>query len=230
MEKTLTRLLKLVSPTSPTPSSLIQVLFNQKKPSFTALPAEKAEAIVYHNANLNDSQRTAVKFAVYEADDIALIHGPPGTGKTSTLIECIRHLVALEKRVLVCAASNLAVDNILERLSSHLPAQTMSRLGHPARILPGLMRNTLDYQTANSDNGQLTKDVKDEIESWTKRLTSGKVRGKERKEGWQEVRELRKEYRKREGAVVKGVVNQSKVILATCHGSVDRRTEVCLHR
>lgn len=94
----------------------------------------------------------------------------------------------------------------------------MSRIGHPARVLPALMRNTLDYQTANSDNGQLTKDVKDEIESWTRKLTSGKLRGKERREGWQEVRELRKEYRKREGAVVKGVVGKSKVILATCHG------------
>lgn len=218
MDKTLQRLLKQVSPASPTPPSLVEVLFNGKKPALTLMPADKADAIKFLDVNLNDSQRKAVRFAVYEAEDIALIHGPPGTGKTSTLIECIRHLVALDKRVLVCAASNLAVDNILERLHTHLPAQTMSRLGHTARVLPALMRNTLDYQTAHSENGQLTKDVRDEIEDWTKRLTSGKIRGKERREGWLEVRELRKEYRKRESAVVKGVVNQSKVILATCHG------------
>lgn len=41
------------------------------------MPADKAEAIEYLDANLNDSQRKAVRFAVYEAEDIALIHGPP---------------------------------------------------------------------------------------------------------------------------------------------------------
>ena len=218
MEKTLQRLLKMVSPSAPTPPDLIQVLFGIRKPSFNPLSPDKAASLDFLDPTLNDSQKDAVRFAVYEANELALIHGPPGTGKTSTLIECIRQLVAQDKRVLVCSASNLAVDNVLERLSAHLPANSMSRLGHPARILPGLVRSTLDYQTSNSDSGQITKEVKDEIEQWTKKLASGKMRGKERREGWGEVRELRKEYRKREGAVVKGVVGQSKVVLATCHG------------
>ena len=218
MEKTLQRLLKMVSPSAPTPLDLIQVLFGMRKPSFSPLPSERIAALEFLDTDLNDSQKDAVRFAVYEANELALIHGPPGTGKTSTLIECIRQLVAQNKRVLVCSASNLAVDNVLERLSKHLPANSMSRLGHSARILPGLVRSTLDYQTSNSDSGQITKEVKDEIEQWTKKLASGKMRGKERREGWGELRELRKEYRKREGAVIKGVVGQSKVVLSTCHG------------
>ena len=193
MEKTLKRLLRSVSPTGPSPSNLVQILFGLQQPTISKLSPDAAEEIQFHDENLNDSQRDAVQFAVYEADQIALIHGPPGTGKTSTLIECIRHLVGQQKRVLVCAASNLAVDNILERLLPHLPAQSMSRIGHPARILPQLMRSTLDYQTTYSNSGQVTKELKDEIEQLTKKLTSGKVRGKERRAGWDKVRELRKE-------------------------------------
>lgn len=220
MEKTLKTVLKMASPSSPTPSGLIQVLLGSLRPSFHALDSVKLADLTYYDEGLNPSQRDAVRFAVYEADNIALIHGPPGTGKTSTLIECIRHLVAQNQRVLVCAASNLAVDNVLERLSNHLPRDSLSRLGHPARILANLSQSTLDYQTMHSDAGHIAKELKAEIEDWTRKLTSGKLRGKERREGWGEVRELRKEYRKREGAVATGVLSQAKVVLATCHGCV----------
>lgn len=218
MKKTLKTVLKMASPSSPTPSDLVQVLLGLRRPTFTALDASKTADLTYYDEGLNPSQRDAVKFAVYEANNIALIHGPPGTGKTSTLIECIRHLVGQEKRVLVCAASNLAVDNVLERLAKHLPSNTLSRIGHPARILASLSQSTLDYQTMHSDAGQIAKELKAEIEERTKKLTNGKLRGKERREGWGEVRDLRKEYRKREGAVATGVLNQAKVVLATCHG------------
>ena len=193
MERTLYRLARLLSPSSPSPPDLVQVLFNLRQPTFTPLSTEKRASIQFLEPNLNDSQKEAVHFAVYEADHVALIHGPPGTGKTSTLVECIRHLVAMDKRVLVCAASNLAVDNLLERLAAHLPSHALSRIGHPARILPQLTRSTLDYQVAHSNNGQITKDIEEEMEVLTKRLTGGKVRGKERREGWLEIRELRKE-------------------------------------
>lgn len=218
MEKTLKTVLKMASPSSPTPSELIQALLGLRRPTFTPLPLDKSADLTFYDEGLNSSQRDAVKFAVFEADSIALIHGPPGTGKTSTLVECIRHFVAQEKRVLVCAASNLAVDNVLERLSKHLPGNTLSRIGHPARIMANLAQSTLDYQTLHSDAGQIAKELKTEIEDWTRKLTSGKLRGKERREGWGEVRELRKEYRKREGAVATGVLTQAKVVLATCHG------------
>lgn len=228
MEKTLKTVMKMASPASPTPSDLIQVLLGLRRPSFSRLAADKSAGITFHDEGLNPSQRDAVRFAVYESDNVALIHGPPGTGKTSTLVECIRHLVAQEKRVLVCAASNLAVDNVLERLSKYLPGNTLSRIGHPARIMSNLAQSTLDYQTMHSDAGQIAKELKAEIEDWTKKLTSGKLRGKERREGWSEVRELRKEFRKREGAVATGVLTQAKVVLATCHGEVLSILQICL--
>lgn len=74
----------------------------------------------------------------------------------------------------------------------------LTRLGHPARILSSLHLNTLDAQAARSDESQLAKDVKVDIESAMNALT-GKVKGKklkgpERKKMWEEVRELRKEW------------------------------------
>jgi DNA polymerase alpha-associated DNA helicase A len=142
-----------------------------------------------------------------------------------------------DKTVLVCGASNLAVDNLLERLTlHHVP---VTRIGHPARVLSSLHTSTLDYQTTYSDAGMIARDIKKELEQTLEALQKGKIRGKERfvfrlpqprppliggnrREKWDQVRDLRKEYRKREGTVVKGVVGKAKVVLSTCHGCVMR--------
>ncbi len=87
------------------------------------------------NENLNFSQREAVSSAL-GAEDLFLIHGPPGTGKTSTLIEVILQEVKRGKKVLATADSNTAVDNMLKRLSEY--DLNLVRVGHPARIVPEL--------------------------------------------------------------------------------------------
>jgi DNA polymerase alpha-associated DNA helicase A len=83
---------------------------------------DDASALSLFDVSLNASQRSALDFAL-RANHFALIHGPPGTGKTATLTELILQFAlapgkgkAQRKRVLVCAASNLAVDNVLARL------------------------------------------------------------------------------------------------------------------
>src|SRR5207302_9074474 len=91
--------------------------------------------------SLNASQLEAVRFAL-SAQDLAIIHGPPGTGKTTTVVELIRQAVRRGDRVLACAPSNLAVDNLLERLVA--AGESALRLGHPARVLPALRAHTLD--------------------------------------------------------------------------------------
>ena len=92
------------------------------------------------NPALDAAQREAVRFAL-TARDVALIHGPPGTGKTTAVVELIRRAVRRGEKVLACA-SNLAVDNIFERLLAY--GERAVRLGHPARVLPELRAHTLD--------------------------------------------------------------------------------------
>jgi ATP-dependent RNA/DNA helicase IGHMBP2 len=71
-----------------------------------------------------------------KSTDVSLIHGPPGTGKTTTVVEFILQSVALQKaKVLACAPSNIAVDNIIERLYQQNPYLKIVRIGHPARLL-----------------------------------------------------------------------------------------------
>lgn len=101
------------------------------------------------NAELNDSQQEALK-RVLEAQDVAIIHGPPGTGKTTTLVEAIRQTVAVEKQVLVCAPSNAAVDLLVEKLSEK--GLNVVRIGHPARVTEQSLSKTLDARIANHDH------------------------------------------------------------------------------
>ena len=213
---------QLEAPLSP----LLAVLLGQKKPS-VAQRAPGDSALSFIDDNLNESQREAVEFAL-SSDEVALLWGPPGTGKTHTLVEIIRQLVQSGKRVLVCGASNLAVDNILARLSVphpnfHEPIP-LTRVGHPARVLSGLARHTLDAQSAQSDTSELLDDIKGDLAALEGQLRGGsgknRIRGSERKKMWGEVRDLRKEFKRRQGGVVSEVVSKAKVVLATTHGCV----------
>ncbi|KAH9916918.1 AAA domain-containing protein [Fomitopsis serialis] len=195
-------------------------------------------SITFFDGSLNQSQRDAIRFAM-ESREVACIHGPPGTGKTHTLIELIRQLTSVTPanpkplRLLVCGASNLSVDNILERLLA-LPAPTngaklkVTRVGHPARVMAheGVLDATLEMKASRSDQAALAKDAKRELEE-TLAILSGKgksakgkaPRGAERRKMWEEVKALRKEYRRREGGVVESVLGESQVVLATCHSA-----------
>jgi hypothetical protein len=94
-------------------NGLVDVLFGARPPRFDA-PVVNFSPF---NVNLNECQQKAVMSAL-EARDISLIHGPPGTGKTTTVVELIRQAVLRGKRVLLTASSNIAVDNVLEKLSA----------------------------------------------------------------------------------------------------------------
>lgn len=90
---------------------------------------------------LNPSQTEAVQ-RIDAAEDVAIVHGPPGTGKTTTLIHAIRHTLLHEKQVLVCSPSNVAVDLLTEKLVRE--GISVLRLGNPARVSDEVMNNTLD--------------------------------------------------------------------------------------
>lgn len=108
------------------------------------------------------------------------------------------------------------MDNIVERLSPHkIP---LVRLGHPARLLPSVLNHSLDVLTNTSEAGAIVKDVRAEMDSKQASIKKTKS-GKERRQIYADLKELRKEYRERERRCVSNLVAGSRVVLATLHGA-----------
>ncbi|KAK2793024.1 hypothetical protein FQN52_002172 [Onygenales sp. PD_12] len=191
----------------------MRVIFGHTTPSPVDLTS--IGTIDFFDTTLNDSQKEAIRFAL-ASREIALIHGPPGTGKTYTLIELIRQLLRQNLRILVCGPSNISVDNIVERLA---PLKVpLVRIGHPARLLSTVLDHSLEVLTQTSEAAAIVKDVRKEIE--TKQASIRKTRsGRERREIYKDLKELRKEFREREAKCVHNLVSESKVVLATLHGA-----------
>ena len=84
-----------------------------------------------HFSYLNRTQEEAVN-KVLRAKDVAIVHGPPGTGKTTTIVEAIYETLMRENQVLVCAQSNMAVDWISEKLVDR--GVNVLRIGNPSRV------------------------------------------------------------------------------------------------
>ncbi|KAH7380415.1 P-loop containing nucleoside triphosphate hydrolase protein [Phaeosphaeria sp. MPI-PUGE-AT-0046c] len=216
MNQTMNRLQKF-SDQEYTP--FMRVLFGQASP--TPLPSDLNDPsnplhkLEWTDPSLNESQQEAIRFAL-ASREVALIHGPPGTGKTHTLIELILQLLKQKLRLLVCGPSNISVDNIVERLASH--KVPMVRLGHPARLLPSVLNHSLDVLTRTSEAAALVQDVRKEMDD--KQNSIRKTRNaKERRQIYTELKELRQEYREREKGCVNNLVTGSKVVLATLHGA-----------
>nr|QNO55498.1 RecBCD enzyme subunit RecD [Methanosarcinales archaeon ANME-1 ERB7] len=112
-------------------------LLGNTAPAFT-----QVDKIEFFNSKLNKSQQEAVIMSL-AARDFFLIHGPPGTGKTITCVEVIAQLIKRGNKILTAADSNVAVDNLVERLDRI--GVNVVRIGHPARIIPALRRRSLDY-------------------------------------------------------------------------------------
>ncbi len=111
-------------------------------------------------ASLNGVQKVAVSKALSRSE-VVLIHGPPGTGKTTTLIEVILQAVKRGERVLAAADSNVAVDNMLKRLAFVKDLKVV-RVGHPARVGEGLEEYTL---FASIERDPATAEVKKMLQS-----------------------------------------------------------------
>eukprot|EP00537_Pseudo-nitzschia_pungens_P007889 CAMPEP_0172377752 /NCGR_PEP_ID=MMETSP1060-20121228/69070_1 /TAXON_ID=37318 /ORGANISM="Pseudo-nitzschia pungens, Strain cf. cingulata" /LENGTH=1157 /DNA_ID=CAMNT_0013105461 /DNA_START=1692 /DNA_END=5165 /DNA_ORIENTATION=+ len=210
----------------------------QSRPSSPAKPC--------FNPGLDASQRDAIAFALQPDRRVALIHGPPGTGKTTTVAELIRQAVHRHgMRVLVTAPSNVAVDNILERLtgdedqsrgkaSSKQKSLRTVRLGHPARIKPSIIKHSLEALVQSSDGTEVVRDVRNELESYLKvisRSARSDAAAKNRKgqrtkvdkqAAYKEIKSLRKEVRVREEKVVQDLIRSAHVVLATTVGADNR--------
>jgi hypothetical protein len=186
------------------------VLLGETAPAFSAPLAEESL-----DETLNESQREAVRFGL-AATDLAIIHGPPGTGKTTAVVELIRRAVRRGERVLACAPSNLAVDNLLERLLGF--GESAVRLGHPARVLPELRAHTLDLLVErHADARQARKLVKEAFALFRQagKWTRARPEPGARQELRQQARALLADARRLEAQAVERVLNGASVLCST---------------
>ncbi len=127
-----------------------EVLLGNSPPRFDRPPAFTP------SRPLNPEQLDAVSLAL-SARDVALVHGPPGTGKSTVLSELAIQWARQGHRILCTAASNAAVDHLLELcLDAGLNA---IRVGHPARVLPHLQQHTLDLLVEEHPDRKLAREL-----------------------------------------------------------------------
>ena len=120
---------------------------------------DKYSALDWVNQDLNSSQKKAVQNSL-EARDFYLIQGPPGTGKTMTAIEIINQAIKQDRTILATADSNIAVDNLVERLADS--GAEVLRVGHPVRVTPLLREHTLDYKVLEHKDYKKAQELREE--------------------------------------------------------------------
>lgn len=176
------------------------------------------------NEKLNKYQVEAVEKAL-AAPEVAIIHGPPGTGKTTVLVEIIVQAVKEGLRVLASAPSNIAVDNMVEKL---LPYDLrIVRTGHPARVMEALHHVTLAAQLDEHPSQREIKMLDDERHRTMTQLRRRQDRGtgitfEERRELQDYIQKLWKEARDMEFGVQREIIDGAHVVLAT-HGGISKQ-------
>lgn len=170
---------------------------------------------------LNLSQNKAVRH-VLSVNDIGVIHGPPGTGKTTSLIEAIRLTLQTENQILVCAPTNAAIDIITEKL--HESGVNVLRLGHPARISEELLSCGIDGKIAASLFYKDIKNLRRNAEEYFRmagkyKRVFGKEEAKQRTAYYTEARTCLKEARQLEEHLTDELFRTAQVICCTPVGS-----------
>ncbi len=171
--------------------------------------------------HLNESQNQAVQH-VLAAEDVAVIHGPPGTGKTTTLVACAEQLIKREKQILVCAPSNTGVDNLALRL--HEKGMNVVRIGNLAKVNDALLECTLEAQIRSSSEYKQISDLRKRAGEF-KRIAGSYKRQfgyderQQRRANYAEAKALQKQARETEDYVVDRVLDNAQVVACTLIGS-----------
>eukprot|EP00850_Spirogloea_muscicola_P020804 SM000227S07450 [mRNA] locus=s227:100119:105650:+ [translate_table: standard] len=175
------------------------------------------------DSQLNEDQRNAVRLCTGRNGSVAVavVHGPFGTGKTRTLVEVVRQRAASGERVLVCAASNAAVDNLAVALLAADPTLALVRTGAPERVSPALSTHTFECLQLREEAAQLAAALRKDAFAavtasgkWT-RAADGGLR---RKEARREANSLFRDARRLEAAAAVTVLRNTKVLLGTLTG------------
>jgi ATP-dependent RNA/DNA helicase IGHMBP2 len=189
------------------------------------LSAAKSNSLSFKNSRLNESQQQAVT-AITKNEHITIVHGPPGTGKTTTLIEAIAQLIKAGEKILVSAPSNTAVDNI----SKGLIAQgiTLLRVGNTSKVDETIFSHTPEGKLANSRQQKEIKQLKIRAEEFRKmalkyKKSFGKAEREQRNLLFKEVKNIRTEIKKLQAYNEEKLFAEAQVISGTPIGLYDAK-------
>jgi ATP-dependent RNA/DNA helicase IGHMBP2 len=179
-----------------------------------AFEKQHAELLLPH---LNQSQNAAIRH-ILNVEDIGVIHGPPGTGKTTSLVQAIRLTLNEEKQVLVCAPTNSAVDLLTEKLVE--AGVDVLRLGHPGRMSEDMIKSSVDGRVAASAYSKDIKNLRKNAEEYFRmagkfKRVFGKQEAKQRAAFYAEAKSCIKEARLLEDYATSELFKTAQVICCT---------------
>ena len=197
-------------------NQLVNILTGQASPTFHAdLPTVSIP-------RLNDSQQRAVN-KILAANELALVHGPPGTGKTTTVVQAIRAMIAQDhKQILVVAPSNTAVDLLSEKI--HEEGLNVLRVGNPSRVSERLTALTLDHKMSEHPLMREAKKLKKQANEFKNmahkyKRQFGQAERDQRKALFDEAHRIMKEVGNTEQYIIDDLVAKAQVVTATLVGS-----------
>ena len=179
----------------------------------------KAETFSFapmHFSYLNRTQEDAVN-KVLQAKDVAIVHGPPGTGKTTTLVEAIYETLRRENQVLVCAQSNMAVDWISEKLVDR--GINVLRIGNPTRVNDKMLSFTYERRFEAHPDYELLWAIRKAIRD----LRAHRKRGDDKYH--QKLERLKERAVELEIRINAQLFGEARVIASTLVGSANRLLE-----
>ena len=183
------------------------------------------DVLVGDASGLNEGQQRAAE-DIWRRPQVSLLHGPPGTGKTSTLVKAVKALVDDGDKVLAAGPSNMAVDVLVERF--HSLGLNVVRVGHPMRVQQGVLETTLDARVQRlPEYARVLKTRRDAAQQ--QRAADKYVRNfdaaqrEARKQARAEARAMRKEAEELEAYLAEKVIREADVVCATLVGCDDRR-------